>query len=282
MHPWPPAPNPACTQERFAPLGLVPLAANAAAVRERVAAAVQRTRKQLGPSRINWAAVRLRKNFLYLALRPQVAQARRACTVRQRSQLATDCPGAMLPAAAAVPCCASPPAYMSPLPATPQVALVLGGTCGVMAVLLQRSWAEQARLAGQLAKRETDLARLVSTGCVWKGGLSMGLQLRTAAGGAHGPGEAFLPRPALDPCPAPAHPRCCTPKPPPCPPLSPPNPPCLTLPASPASSPQLSRVMELQGRITSHRGGPLIRHVSMPVANASTHSSPYWPAVIVV
>ena len=45
---------------------------------------------------------------------------------------------------------------------------------------------------------------------------------------------------------------------------------------------QLSRVMELQSRITAaHRGGPLVRHVSMPMANAS-HSSPYWPAVIVV
>lgn len=45
---------------------------------------------------------------------------------------------------------------------------------------------------------------------------------------------------------------------------------------------QLSRVMELQSRITAaHRGGPLVRHISMPMANAS-HSSPYWPAVIVV
>lgn len=43
----------------------------------------------------------------------------------------------------------------------PQVALLLGGACGVMAVLLQRSWAEQARLAALLTKRETDLARLV-------------------------------------------------------------------------------------------------------------------------
>lgn len=46
---------------------------------------------------------------------------------------------------------------------------------------------------------------------------------------------------------------------------------------------QLSRVMELQSRITTaHRGGPLVRHVAMPVANASYHSTPYWPAVIVV
>lgn len=44
----------------------------------------------------------------------------------------------------------------------PQVALLLGGAVGVTAVLLQRSWAEQARLTALLSKRETDLARLVS------------------------------------------------------------------------------------------------------------------------
>ena len=53
---------------------------------------------------------------------------------------------------------ATMPAY---LPAS-QVALLLGGAVGVTAVLLQRSWAEQARLAALLSKRETDLARLVS------------------------------------------------------------------------------------------------------------------------
>lgn len=42
------------------------------------------------------------------------------------------------------------------------MALLLGGACGVMAVMLQRSWADQARLAALLSKRETDLARLVS------------------------------------------------------------------------------------------------------------------------
>lgn len=127
-------------RERFVPLGLAPLASSAAKVRERVAVAVQRARKQMAHKPVNWA----------------------------------------------------------------RVALLLGGACGVMAVMLQRSWADQARLAALLSKRETDLARL------------------------------------------------------------------------------LSRVMELQSRITAaHRGGPLVRHVSMPMANAS-HSSPYWPAVIVV
>jgi hypothetical protein len=127
-------------RERFAPLGLAPLAHNAAAVRERVAVAVQRARKQMAHKPVNWA----------------------------------------------------------------RVALLLGGACGVMAVMLQRSWAEQARLAALLSKRETDLARL------------------------------------------------------------------------------LSRVMELQSRISSaHRGGPLVRHVGMP-ANTSYYSTPHWPAVIVV
>lgn len=60
------------------------------------------------------------------------------------------------------------PSQQPPQPATaysslpPQVALLLGGACGVMAVMLQRSWADQARLAALLSKRETDLARLVS------------------------------------------------------------------------------------------------------------------------
>lgn len=46
---------------------------------------------------------------------------------------------------------------------------------------------------------------------------------------------------------------------------------------------QLSRVMELQSRITTaHRGGPLVRHVGMPAANSSFHTTPHWPAVIVV
>lgn len=55
-----------------------------------------------------------------------------------------------------------PAAHASTDALPPQVALLLGGACGVMAVMLQRSWADQARLAALLSKRETDLARLVS------------------------------------------------------------------------------------------------------------------------
>ena len=57
---------------------------------------------------------------------------------------------------------ASSPVLTLPACLPPQVALLLGGAVGVTAVLLQRSWAEQARLTALLSKRETDLARLVS------------------------------------------------------------------------------------------------------------------------
>lgn len=47
------------------------------------------------------------------------------------------------------------------LPPNAQVALALGGACGIMAVLLYRSVAEQRRLAALLARREADFTSLV-------------------------------------------------------------------------------------------------------------------------
>ena len=41
------------------------------------------------------------------------------------------------------------------------MSLALGGACGVLAVLLYRSWAENARVSATLARRETDFASLV-------------------------------------------------------------------------------------------------------------------------
>ncbi|PSC72532.1 Gamma carbonic anhydrase-like mitochondrial [Micractinium conductrix] len=42
-----------------------------------------------------------------------------------------------------------------------KVSLALGGACGVLAVLLYRSWAENARVSATLARRETDFASLL-------------------------------------------------------------------------------------------------------------------------
>ena len=44
-------------QERFAPLGIAPLAAKAAAVHQRVQVAVQRAGKQMAHKPVNWKRV---------------------------------------------------------------------------------------------------------------------------------------------------------------------------------------------------------------------------------
>lgn len=160
------------------------------------------------------------------------------------------------------PCSTHRPPCHTPLPPPPQVALALGGACGVMAALLYRSWGEQARLAALVAKREAELAKLVSTPV-----------LRSCC-------APLLPYPCLPTCfpPAAAGPplllqELCRRAP------TPPSPPPAPPPPQPAPTPQLMKVMELQRSITAHRSVPLIRHVSMPLSNGTSAA---WPAVIVV
>ena len=57
------------------------------------------------------------------------------------------------------------------------MALGLGLACSTLAALLYRSYAEQARLSSLLAKREGDLAKMVSgvsEWCEWVGGRAGG------------------------------------------------------------------------------------------------------------
>ena len=60
---------------------------------------------------------------------------------------------------------------------------MLGGACGVMAVLLHRSRAEQARLAALVLRREGELAKLVSlAACLPGGALGRSVPARAAQG----------------------------------------------------------------------------------------------------
>jgi hypothetical protein len=187
-----------------------------------------------------------------------------------------------------------------------RVALALGMACGGLALALRQSWSEQARLACLLAKREHDLTRLVSLlpaglrwclqiaspfevgaglpssmrwcDCCWAalhpsrmGWHSAPARARTEEnGGQEGGGGTLAPTPGLS-----GELRCAR-QHAHVPLLVPfiidfPGPP-------PWISPQLMKVMELQRNIT-HRGAPLVRHIS---TSSLAHASPAWPAIVVV